>query len=74
MRVTIILIIFFLFNFSILNSQENKKDKKVSIIPMPASAYTPSTGFLFGVAPGACWYMGDKNDTRISFRFKSYDK
>lgn len=43
-----------------------KKKRKVSIIPLPAIACNPTSGWMFGVAPGASWFMGDPSNTRIS--------
>ena len=43
-----------------------KKQKNLSIIPLPAIAYTPTTAWMFGVAPGASWFMGDPSTTSIS--------
>ncbi|PIB37075.1 hypothetical protein BFP72_17525 [Reichenbachiella sp. 5M10] len=44
----------------------NHKKRKVSIIPLPAIASNPTNGWMFGVAPGASWNMGDPKDTHIS--------
>lgn len=46
--------------------ESEKKQKNFSIIPLPAIAYTPSTAWMFGVAPGASWFMGDPSNTSIS--------
>jgi len=43
-----------------------KKEKKVRIIPLPAIAANPTAGFMFGVAPGAYWMMGDTSNTSLS--------
>jgi hypothetical protein len=43
-----------------------KNDKNFSIIPLPAIAYTPTTAWMFGVAPGVSWFMGDPSNTSIS--------
>ncbi len=48
------------------NGKNEKKEKKITLIPLPVIASTPTTGFMYGVAPGASWYMGDKSNTRIS--------
>ncbi|WP_113922002.1 BamA/TamA family outer membrane protein [Cognataquiflexum aquatile] len=45
---------------------EEKKEKKVTIIPMPVIAANPTTGFIFGVAPGFNWVNGDKETTSMS--------
>jgi Omp85 superfamily domain len=65
------LLLIFVLTFSILSiyaqdSTKVKKEKKVSIIPLPVIASTPATGFMYGIAPGASWYMGDKSNTRVS--------
>ncbi|UXP33442.1 outer membrane protein assembly factor [Reichenbachiella agarivorans] len=48
------------------STQSTKNQKKISIIPLPAIASNPTNGWMFGVAPGASWYMGDKETTHIS--------
>jgi hypothetical protein len=45
---------------------EGKKEKNFSIIPLPAIAYTPTTAWMLGVAPGVSWFMGDPSTTSIS--------
>ncbi|WP_066630836.1 BamA/TamA family outer membrane protein [Labilibacter marinus] len=55
--------------FSVVAAQDTtvvKKERKISFIPLPVIASTPATGFMYGVAPSASWYMGDKSNTRIS--------
>jgi hypothetical protein len=47
-------------------SSTEKKGRHFSIIPLPAIAANPTAGWMFGVAPGATWFMGDPSDTRIS--------
>ena len=42
------------------------KEKNLSIIPLPVLAYSPATAWMFGVAPGASWFMGDPANTSIS--------
>jgi len=56
-----------------LNAQDDsttvKKKNQVrdlSIIPLPAIAANPTAGWMFGVAPGATWFMGDPSNTNIS--------
>ncbi|MFC2125740.1 BamA/TamA family outer membrane protein [Bacteroidota bacterium] len=46
--------------------KKEKKEKKITFIPLPVIASNPSNGFMYGLAPGATWYMGDKSNTRIS--------
>lgn len=42
------------------------KEKNVRFIPLPAVAVTPTTGLMLGVAPGAYWMMGPKENTSLS--------
>jgi len=46
--------------------EEAVKEKKVSLIPLPVIAVNPTNGLMYGVAPGASWFMGDKSTTSIS--------
>lgn len=46
--------------------EKEKKQRNFSIIPLPAIAYTPTTAWMFGVAPGVSWFMGDPATTSIS--------
>lgn len=39
---------------------------KFKFIPLPVVAANPSNGWMFGLAPGANWYMGDPASTNIS--------
>ena len=48
------------------DATDEGNDKNFAFIPLPVIASTPATGLMFGVAPGASWYMGDKSNTRIS--------
>ena len=43
-----------------------KKQKNLSIIPLPVIAYNPTSAWMFGLAPGASWFMGNQNETSIS--------
>lgn len=45
---------------------EAKKEKNLSIIPLPVIAANPTNGFMYGLAPGASWFMGDAANTSIS--------
>lgn len=45
---------------------DGKKKRKVNFIPLPAIAANPTAGWMFGLAPGASWYMGDPSDTHLS--------
>lgn len=61
------------FSFSTAITQEEaeevkpaKKEKNLSIIPLPVIAYNPTTAWMFGLAPGVSWFMGDPSNTSIS--------
>lgn len=58
----LILISFFAISGSLLAQEK----QKVKIIPMPVLAANPTSGWMFGLAPGANWYMGDPSTTNIS--------
>jgi hypothetical protein len=45
---------------------ETKKEKKVTIIPMPVIAANPTTGLIFGVAPGFNWFNGNPENTSMT--------
>ncbi len=61
-------LVILLLSFCMASAQEatEKKEKNLSIIPLPAIAYNPTNGWLLGVAPGASWYMGNPENTSIS--------
>jgi outer membrane protein assembly factor BamA len=40
--------------------------KKYTVIPMPVLAGSPTTGLMFGIAPGVSFVQGDPNTTSIS--------
>lgn len=66
-----ILIIIFLGLGPYSNAQDStdksdKKQKNLKIIPLPVIGASPTTGFLFGIAPGAYWTMGDPSNTSLS--------
>lgn len=46
--------------------EKDKKEKNLSIIPLPVIAYNPTTAWMLGLAPGASWFMGDPGITSIS--------
>jgi hypothetical protein len=48
------------------SGEKKKKEKNLSIIPLPVIAYTPTTAWMLGVAPGVSWFMGDPSNTSIS--------
>ena len=48
------------------STKTEEKQKNLSIIPLPAIAYNPTSGLMIGVAPGANWFMGDASNTSIS--------
>ncbi|TLX78252.1 hypothetical protein E9993_00815 [Labilibacter sediminis] len=49
-----------------VNDAKDKKEKNVAFIPLPILASNPTNGFMYGVAPGATWFMGDPAKTTIS--------
>lgn len=68
-----LLFILFLFGFGTMSySQdmdsiaEGKKEKKVTIIPMPVIAANPTTGLVYGVAPGFNWVYGNPETTSMT--------
>ncbi|MEN8117738.1 MAG: BamA/TamA family outer membrane protein [Bacteroidota bacterium] len=67
-RILVLLILSFLVNFVCAQDGKSieKKEKNVSIIPLPVIAYNPTSAWMFGLAPGASWFMGDKSNTSIS--------
>lgn len=40
--------------------------KKVKFMPLPVIAANPTAGWMFGIAPGAYWMMGDPENTSVS--------
>jgi hypothetical protein len=48
------------------DSTLNTKSKKYTIIPMPVIAGTPTTGIMFGVAPGISFVNGNPKTTSVS--------
>lgn len=40
--------------------------KNFKIVPLPIIGANPTSGWMFGVAPSATWYLGDKKNTSIS--------
>ncbi|WP_340114633.1 BamA/TamA family outer membrane protein [Maribellus mangrovi] len=65
----ILLTIFTFVAFAENTEKEDKKENKeknLSIIPLPVIAYNPTTAWMFGVAPGVSWFMGDASNTSIS--------
>jgi hypothetical protein len=63
-------VIFVPFSLSAQDSEPKeksaKKEKNLSIIPLPVIAYNPTTAWMLGLAPGASWFMGDASNTSIS--------
>ncbi|MEN8156777.1 MAG: BamA/TamA family outer membrane protein [Bacteroidota bacterium] len=66
-----------LLTFSLLSAQNEglteteeeptkPKEKNLTIIPLPVIAYNPTTALMYGLAPGASWFMGDPSNTSIS--------
>ncbi len=68
------LIILVLLCFVIISTNAQKADslsndsnnKHLSFIPLPVIASNPTSGLMFGLAPGASWFMGNQSSTRIS--------
>ncbi|MEN8228995.1 MAG: BamA/TamA family outer membrane protein [Bacteroidota bacterium] len=69
------LICLVLFSISLLSAQDEtvtetestkSKEKNLSIIPLPIIAYNPTTAWMFGLAPGASWFLGNPSNTSIS--------
>jgi hypothetical protein len=52
--------------------EKQKKEKNLSIIPLPVIAYNPTTAWMLGVAPGVSWFMGDPSTTSISSGLGSF--
>ncbi|TLX76521.1 hypothetical protein E9993_06425 [Labilibacter sediminis] len=71
MRSLIVVLVLFL-GMCTINAQmkdsisEASKFRDFSFIPLPVIAANPTTGWMFGLAPGATWYMGDPSNTSIS--------
>jgi Omp85 superfamily domain len=55
-----------LFSFSQDTSAGAPYKTKVKFIPLPVVAANPTSGWMFGVAPGATWFMGEPKNTSIS--------
>lgn len=49
-----------------IDTNEVKKERKVTIIPMPVIAANPTTGLVFGLAPGFNWTNGDPSNTSMT--------
>lgn len=45
---------------------ESNKIQDFKLVPLPAIAYNPANGWMFGVAPAATWYMGNPENTKLS--------
>jgi hypothetical protein len=43
-----------------------KQSNKIKFIPLPVIGANPAAGFMFGIAPGAYWMMGDPSNTSLS--------
>src|SRR4051812_16503342 len=52
--------------FSQSDTAKKKHDYQLRIIPLPVIASNPTNGWMFGVAPGATWSMGDTSNTSLS--------
>jgi hypothetical protein len=55
-----------------LTENQGKKEKNLSIIPLPVIAYNPTTAWMLGVAPGVSWFMGSPSTTSISSGLGSF--
>ena len=69
MKITIIslLLLYSCFSFGQDSTQVAlKKEKNLRLLPLPAIAASPTTGWMVGVAPGAYWSLGDKSNTSPS--------
>jgi hypothetical protein len=70
MKRTSLLLIALFFVFPLFSQSASDstavREKNLSIIPLPVVAYSPATAWMFGVAPGASWFMGDVANTSIS--------
>ncbi len=42
------------------------KVKTLKIVPLPIIGANPTSGWMFGVAPSATWYLGNQTSTSIS--------
>lgn len=45
---------------------QSNKIQDFKLVPIPAIAYNPANGGMFGVAPAATWYMGNPATTKLS--------
>jgi hypothetical protein len=48
------------------STSTGRKERKVTIIPMPVIAANPTTGLIFGVAPGFNWFNGNPETTSLT--------
>ena len=48
------------------STKTEKTPSKIKIIPLPVIASNPTSGWMFGLAPGASWFMGNAASTSIS--------
>lgn len=68
-KISLFFLLLFLVGLAYGQNDTTKHEKvfrNFSFIPMPALAANPTAGFMFGLAPGASWFMGDPKDTHIS--------
>lgn len=64
---TILLILVFTQAFSQEKQEyQSNKIQDFKLVPLPAIAYNPANGWMFGVAPAATWYMGNPENTKLS--------
>lgn len=71
MRIRLLFILFFLHT-SVLVAQEDtiqyhaNRINNFGILPLPAVAYNPANGWMFGVAASTSWFMGNPVSTHQS--------
>jgi len=63
---TLIALLFSAMSFAQEQDSTKSKKNKVSIIPLPVIAANPTSGWMFGLAPGASMFLGDPSNTSIS--------
>ena len=63
-------VLFLFFTFSLFaqvdSTSSSESYGKVKFIPLPVIAANPTSGFMFGLAPGATWFMGPPSNTSLS--------
>ena len=59
-------LLFSSFIYSQDTTAKKRHDYQLRVIPLPVIASNPTNGWMFGVAPGATWMMGDTATTSLS--------